>query len=330
MNSPIISIVVPTYNRADMLEEALQTLVRQQTSDQLPYEVVVVDNASTDSTRQVVERIAKASEVPVNYVYEKTPGDAPARNRGIAEARGDWLAFFDDDQFAEPDWIAKLHEAALQTGASIVGGPVHLDLTAEELDALSMPCRHALRETRLYNKIHPYVKQQLPGGGNVMVARAVFDAVGPFDTTMLNGGSDSDFFRRAQAAGHVMIYTPDAVIRHRVPEQRLSPERLKWEAFEGHESIAKIDHESKRTPVLLLICAVRLGRALAVHAPLWLWARVRGDQRGMQGNRIRLWRAEAYLRQALSLIAPRLVRQKAILAHLTFRDRVTGNSVEGK
>jgi len=188
MNNITVSIVVPTYNRADWLGGALDSLVGQQTGGKLSYEIVVVDNASRDATKDVVQRAAEASEVPIRYFYEETPGDAPARNRAVQESRGDWLAFFDDDQFAEPDWVMKLHEAALQTGAAIVGGPVHLDVSEEQLKELSLPCRELLRETRLYEEIHPYVGRQLPGTGNSMVERAVFDAVGPFDTTMPNGG----------------------------------------------------------------------------------------------------------------------------------------------
>ncbi len=318
-NNPTVSIVVPTYNRADMLEDALDSLVRQQTSGRLSYEIVVVDNASSDATGEVVRRVAEASEVPVRYVYEETPGDAPARNRGIQEARGGWVAFFDDDQFAEADWVMKLHEAALQTGAPIVGGPVHLDLSEEQLEELSPICRETLREIRFYDEIHPYVGKQLPGCGNALVARTVFDAVGSFDVSMVNGGSDSDFFLKAQAAGHEMIYTPQAVIRHRVPEQRLSPEYFKWDALQGHENIARIDHKSKGTVSLLLICTARLGQALLVNGPLWLWARVRGDGRDMQARLIRLWRAEAYIRRTLSLLAPRLFPQKAFLESLNFR-----------
>jgi len=313
---------VPTYNRAEWLAEALQTLIQLETNSDFSCEIVVVDNASTDATEETVARVAEGAAVPVKYVYEEQPGDAPARNRGIQEAQGEWLAFFDDDQFAEPDWVAKLHETAMHTGSPIIGGPVHLDLSEEQLEELSPICRETLRELRLYDEIHPYAEKEAPGGGNALVARAVFESVGLFDVSMTNGGSDSDFFERARAAGHKMIYSPHAVIRHRVPEQRLSVEYFKWDALQGHDNIACIDHKSKSRLALLAICVGRLGQALLVNLPLCLWARVRGNARDVLSRQIRLWRAEAYIRRTLSLLAPRLFPQTAFIESLNFREGV--------
>ena len=86
MAMPLISVIMPTYNRCDMLRGALETLLIQQTRNDFDYEVIVVDNASTDATREVVEQAAKAGQVAVKYVYHAVPGPAPARNAGLAEA----------------------------------------------------------------------------------------------------------------------------------------------------------------------------------------------------------------------------------------------------
>jgi len=132
-----VSVVVCTYNRARLLAEALASLVRQQTGDRFQYEVLVVDNGSTDETPQVV---AEAARLPaaaggrssgpqsVRWVREPRPGVAAARNCGVGNARGRWIAFFDDDQIAEPDWLAHLVEVARRTGAACVGGTVRLQL----------------------------------------------------------------------------------------------------------------------------------------------------------------------------------------------------------
>ncbi len=113
MATTLISVVVPTFNRAEMLGEALQSLIRQDTQGAFSYELVVVDNASTDSTKTIIQRAAQESPVSVRYIYHTTPGDAPSRNRGLAEARGKWIAFFDDDELAAPDWLYQLHLAAV-------------------------------------------------------------------------------------------------------------------------------------------------------------------------------------------------------------------------
>jgi len=88
MNSPLVSVVVPTYNRHEMLRNALRSLVLQETDDDFSYEVVVIDNGSTEPTRAVVEEIAASSSVAVRYVREEVPGYPEALNRGVKEARG--------------------------------------------------------------------------------------------------------------------------------------------------------------------------------------------------------------------------------------------------
>jgi GT2 family glycosyltransferase/peptidoglycan/xylan/chitin deacetylase (PgdA/CDA1 family) len=315
----LISIVVPTYNRADWLRGALESLRCQETAGQFAYEIIVVDNASTDATKAAVTELAANSPVPIKYVHEATPGDAPARNRGINEAAGEWLAFFDDDQFAQPDWLGQLYQAAVKTQAAIVGGAVHLDLSDGQLAEIGPVGRGALRELRPYKELHPYVDHMVPGCGNALVSRGVFDAIGKFDAARVTGGSDSDFFRRARSAGLTMWYSPHAVIRHRIPESRLTIDYFRWDALQCHENIAFCDYRHKGRARLALLCMARVGRAALVHLPLLLLARLRHDSADILGLRIRLWQTEAYTRRTLSLLAPRLFPQRKFFAGLEFR-----------
>ena len=106
---------------------------------------------------------------------DDVPGDAPSRNRGIAEAQGAWVAFFDDDQLAAPDWLLQLHRAAVATGAAIVGGAVRLDLPAEVLRRFGPYVRRNwFRETDNSAAAGPLAGKQLPGCGNALVAPARF------------------------------------------------------------------------------------------------------------------------------------------------------------
>ena len=102
MDTPLISIIVPTYNRYDMLRGALESLIHQETEGELSYELIVVDNASTDDTKALVEDVAAEAPVRVRYLYEETPGPGAARNCGLAHAQGEWIAFFDDDDVPAP------------------------------------------------------------------------------------------------------------------------------------------------------------------------------------------------------------------------------------
>ncbi len=318
MKKPLISIVVPTHNRAQWLRAALETLVCQETNEKFIYEIIVVDNASTDDTGSIVQRIAETSPAPVQYALQKTPGDAPTRNMGVERSSGRWIAFFDDDQLAEPDWLVRLYDAALQTSAPVVGGAVRLDLPEEELARLGTICREVLREVDYYNTIHPYTGKNLPGCGNVLVARSVFDSIGLFDTALVNGGSDSDFFLRAQESGCKLWYTPQAVIRHRVPPERLTKEYFRWDALQGADNIACFDYQRHGACKLALLSIARLGQAALVHLPMFLCARLRGTPGEILGRRTRLWRAEGYIRRAISLIAPKMFPQKKFLESLNF------------
>ncbi len=95
-----ISVNLCTLNRAKLLQGVLESLTDQETFEKFSYEVIVVDNGSIDETECVVRGAASASRVPVRYFREEARGIPQARNRGIKESRGEWIAFFDDDQLA--------------------------------------------------------------------------------------------------------------------------------------------------------------------------------------------------------------------------------------
>ncbi|MCH8829851.1 MAG: glycosyltransferase family 2 protein, partial [Planctomycetes bacterium] len=112
MTNPEISVVVCTYNRAAMLRDAITSLVALKTNGLFRYDILVVDNASTDTTADVVAEISENADVIVRRVLEEKQGVVPARNRGVAEANGTWIAFFDDAQLADDAWLLRLWETA--------------------------------------------------------------------------------------------------------------------------------------------------------------------------------------------------------------------------
>lgn len=121
----LVSIVMPTLNRPQPLRRALESLRRQRVPDDVRLEIVVVDNSSDRSALWVSEDAALSSaDRPVLYVSEPRPGVANARNAGIANARGDWIAFLDDDEEAEPDWITRHIETLRGSRADASFGPV--------------------------------------------------------------------------------------------------------------------------------------------------------------------------------------------------------------
>src|SRR5205809_1380614 len=111
ISCPDISIVVCTQNRAEMLRGALASLYDLD-ADGFSYEIVVIDNGSTDATPEVIAAAEAESRNPLRRIYEPEKGIVSARNRGIREARGRWIAFFDDDQIANSKWLAELYRGA--------------------------------------------------------------------------------------------------------------------------------------------------------------------------------------------------------------------------
>jgi glycosyltransferase involved in cell wall biosynthesis len=316
----IISVVIPTYNRGDMLGNAICSLLHQETGGEFFYEVIVVDNASTDNTRAIVENAAAEAPIPVRYVYSDIPGDAPTRNRGIAASRGNWLAFFDDDQLAAPDWLLQLHQTAKETGAPVIGGAVQLHLPQKVLDRLGPYVRRtSFRETQYPAKVQRFTGKLLPGCANVLVAREVFETIGTFDEKMAWGGSDSDFFMRANMAGIPEFYSPGAVIRHRIPLNRLTPEYFRWDAQQGCDALACHDFKRHGAWGLTARCTARVVQALMILSPNLLWARLRGNAGDTLDYRVRLWRTVGYTRRTLALLAPKLFSQATYFDNLKFR-----------
>jgi glycosyltransferase involved in cell wall biosynthesis len=106
-----VSVVLPTYNRCGLLHQAISALLNQEAHG-LSYEVIVVDNNSTDATRRTVESYSSGDR-RLRYAFEQRQGVAYARNTGIQLARADLIAFCDDDVYVAPDWVENVYRARL-------------------------------------------------------------------------------------------------------------------------------------------------------------------------------------------------------------------------
>lgn len=317
---PDVSIVVCTYNRASLLGPALASLQRQRTAGEFSYEIVVVDNGSTDATPQVARHAAAASQVPLRYFFEPRPGVACARNRGVREAAGSWIAFFDDDQLAEPDWLAELLRFAEQRGLACAGGAVHLSLPRPKAARrLGPTCRMLLGESGRHDSPRPYTRRRPPGTGNMLLRKEVFDRVGGFDETLAAAGEDSDLWRRMRAGGMAAWCTPRAVVWHIIPPYRLQSDYLTWAARRVGTHIAQRERQDLGRVRFVVVWLARAVQA-AWHAAADGWRLWRHrDARSLLEARCRRGLAEGYLRRGLALMAPRLFSQENFFAGLEFR-----------
>ena len=243
------------------------------------YEIVVVDNASTDATPQTIAAVAAESPDPIRGVREPERGIVPARNRGIREARGQWIAFFDDDQIADPHWLLELFNGAQERNSRVVGGSVHLALPDDCKRRLSAPVRMLLGEAKLGDRPVKYGGRLTPGCGNLMIERSVFEQIGMFERTVSGRGEDTDLFSRIERAGIAAWYLPDAIVHHLTPAERLETRvfaRSGAAHGRGRGAAASIARPQGSLLCMWLAKLVRLG---LVQAPItglsWLLAHAR-------------------------------------------------------
>ncbi|GAB4140304.1 MAG: hypothetical protein Tsb009_09590 [Planctomycetaceae bacterium] len=303
-NTPDITIVVCTYNRSAMLRDALDSLSDLQTGDRFTYEILVVNNASTDDTQTVVERFAKDCSHPVRHVLEEKQGVVHARNRGVAESSGEWIAFFDDDQLADPRWLKTLLELAWEKQVRCVGGAVRLKLPDGVGRKLDPVCRMLLGESVGMDSVRRYSHRVTPGTGNLMVHRSVFDEIGTFDPAFHQRGEDTDLFLRMLDAGIVAWYSPAAIVLHVIPPERLEDDALKKLANLLVEGLAHDEQQAWGRWRYPFIWLARMTQAGLFLVPRLFWAWLRGDRERLLGATCRLSIAGRYLRDGFSLLFP--------------------------
>ncbi|MEQ8210914.1 MAG: glycosyltransferase family A protein [Lacipirellulaceae bacterium] len=327
---PLISILMPTYNRADWLAEALRTAIAQESQGKFDFEVVVIDNNSPDHTRETIERIAADSPVPVKYIHSIPPGDAQTRNAGLPHCEGDWIAFMDDDELAEPTWLLNLYETATRNNAQLVGGAVLLDLPQEEVEKLSLDVRRSLRErspATCEGIERPFVDREYPGTDNLFIAREVLEALGEFDTTVISGSADYDFSVRAREAGFRCWYSPEAIVRHRTPANRLTQEFIDWDSYRSGVMLAFYDNKFGGKFQVAKWLAARWGQGLLITLPRFFKAKLTGDQQTSDDVRIRWKRLAGFTRSALTLLAPIFFSSHSLQEQIDFaRGREIGKS----
>lgn len=233
-----VSILIPTHNRCDILVRSIESL-RQLTIPPLTkVELVVVANGCTDDTVAKVEALQEAMPFSTRWVQEPKLGLNHARNRAVAEAKGNIIAFLDDDVWVEQGWLEGLLSVFNTKPADIVIGPVVL-----WWDAVEKPAWMDRRSEHLLSCLHYgpkafELKQAGQGiGANMAMRREVIERVGLFKSGMdrmgdeILSGGDTDFLARALALGERMFYAPQAEIKHWVAPVRITMAYLHAAAY---------------------------------------------------------------------------------------------------
>jgi len=285
MNSSTkITVLVCTYNRSQSLGTTLESVVSQALAREYSWEILVVDNNSSDETRKVVEGFQRRYPELVRYFLEPQQGVAHARNAGICRARGEILAFIDDDETAAPNWLqnltANLHNGEWAgTGGRILFPPGFLPprwLLTNEWFASGPLCSFDKGPNAGELSEPPFT-------ANMAIRREVFDKAGAFRTDLGRSGNsmisneDTEFGRRVMAAGFRLRYEPSAVTCHPVQNCRLRKQYfLTWWFNKGRSDLREFGHRPNSK--LVFGIPPRLIFVLASQTAQWM-AGLERDQR---------------------------------------------------
>lgn len=221
---PLISAIICTHNRDNYLGAAIDSLLAQDFED---FEVIVVDNASSDRTREVTEKRQKAK-----YVFEPVTGLSVARNTGANAAESQILAYLDDDAVASPSWLRVLYEAYQHNEKlAIAGGKVTL-LWPEGIVPPPWLSNELAGNLGAYDLGEKVVYIDRPGltprGLNYSIRRSFLEQIGGFDVNLGRVGkkllSNEELLMTEQALkrGWQVAYLPEAIVAHNVAPERLN------------------------------------------------------------------------------------------------------------
>lgn len=239
-----VSVVISTYNRCGVLPSALES-ARAQDTGNVRYEVIVVDNNSTDETRQVIEAfIARHKTLDIRYVFEGKQGVSHARNAGIASARAPIVAFFDDDVYVAPDWIANIkrifdeHPEIGCAGGKVLpqwSGEPPSWLTSEHWSPLALQ-DHG--DAPFYVNLD---RQICLISANLAFRREVFERIGVFAPELqrvkgsIGSMEDLELMLRFYQSGGQGLYEPSLMVAAPVELERVTKAyHRKWHTGHGH------------------------------------------------------------------------------------------------
>jgi glycosyltransferase involved in cell wall biosynthesis len=222
-----VSVVICTWNRCESLRRTLQSFLRLRIPDDLKWELLVVNNNSTDATNDVVR--AFEGSLPIRLLQQPRTGKCAAANLATAEANGDVLLWTDDDVVVDPSWIERIVSGFRAFEADFVFGPSR-PLWHDGIAPDWFSPRHNGTFALIDYGAAPFIVQDLSTpffGVNFAVRRELLISLGGFREDIgikeaSGGWEDMDLFRRAWAGGHRIVYVPNAIVEHVIAPARMT------------------------------------------------------------------------------------------------------------
>ena len=231
---PRVSVIIPTYNRAGLVAESVQSVLAQKSTD---FEIIVVDDGSTDDTKQVIESFAESR---IKYVYQNNQGAPAARNAGLAHARGEYIMFLDSDDV--------LTEDALRQGTQVLSdnndvafsfGQAYL--MDESRHVFGM--RKQAGQTSYIRAGTEEIRQAILNGNHIptstiMARRKCLSETGLFENSFRDGSEDFQFWVRL-AKSYAVAYIASPLVKYRVHQTSMTQERKATDIERSNRRIFK-------------------------------------------------------------------------------------------
>ena len=225
-----ITITIQTFNHSDYLRATLESLLAIRCPEGADYEILVVDNNSSDQTPVIIEEYTKILAPRLRSVFEERQGLSFARNRALEEAHGEIVCFIDDDVMVDAGWLEAVTEAFRKYGAAVVGGRSYLIYTTQRPVWLGAENEVMLSKLDYGDEAEVGTQKEL-FGLNFSVTKQMAVEAGGFDTNYgrrggtLLCGEEIALLSRIRKNGGLAVYEPRAVVGHVVPTERLTK---KW------------------------------------------------------------------------------------------------------
>lgn len=268
LHPPLISIIVPAYNRADEIDEFLFSFEKQTKSN---FEVIVVDDGSTDTTKQVID--SHSSNLDLRYFFQQNKGPGMARNVGMEHARGELLVFIDSDCTVTENYIENLSRHLESEQFDAFGGPDNCRNDFPPfLKAINYSMTSFIGTGGTRGSKGKQLAKYYPRSFNMGIKKEVFESIGGMNS--LRHGQDMEFSNRIYNAGFKVVYFDDVKVYHkrRTNLKKFFKQIFNWGVT--RINLGRIDKKMLKPLHLLPACAV-LGYAVslifAIFIPFFLW-----------------------------------------------------------
>lgn len=233
-----ITVTIQTYNNAETLGLTLKSLRTLRCPPATDYEILIIDNNSSDTTPEIVRKHAASHLPQMRYLFEPQQGLSCARNRALKEARGQVVCFLDDDVIVDSQWLTAVSTAFAKYSADVVGGRSYLIYPGKRPAWLSRQTEVLLSRLDHGDKTLVNTERDL-FGLNFSIRRNLAIELGGFKTDLgrcgnsLNCGEEIELLDRVRNMGGTIVYEPKAVVGHVIKPQRLSKRWLLRRTYAG-------------------------------------------------------------------------------------------------